>query len=119
MLRTLGRVLKWVILLPILAAILALAVANGQTVTVYLNPFDGADPVLRFELPLYQLAFVLFVFGALVGGLVAWSSQLRQRRRERARREAALFQGRGERPAERQPSPAPNAAGFLPRPGGG
>jgi uncharacterized integral membrane protein len=112
---TLGRLLKWLVLLPILAAILALAVANGQTVTVYLNPFDRTDAVLQFELPLYQLGFILFVLGALVGGLVAWSGQIRQRRRERARREAALFPGRAERPVKRQPAPAP-AAGLLPRP---
>lgn len=115
MFRTLGTLLKWVVLLPILAAILALAVANGQDVTVYLNPFrSAADPVLRFELPLYQLAFLLFVVGALVGGIVVWSSGLRHRQRERARREAAAFEARA---APAAPSPTPAAAGFLPRPG--
>jgi uncharacterized integral membrane protein len=121
LLRTFGTVLKWAVLLPILAAILALAVANGQSVTVHLNPFDAADPILKFDLPLYQLAFILFVLGALVGGLVAWTSQLRQRRRERARRDAAAFFPAH---AERQASvasnaPPPGTAGFLPRPGGG
>jgi uncharacterized integral membrane protein len=114
-LRTFGTVLKWVILLPILAAVLALAVANGQDVTVYLNPFDAADPVLRLDLPLYQFAFILFVLGVLVGGLVAWMSQMRHRRRVR-RREAALFGADSER-AERTPNAPPSdAVGFLPRP---
>ncbi len=114
MLRTLGTILKWVVLLPILAAVLALAVANGQSVTVHLNPFDSGDAVLRFDLPLYQLAFVIFLLGALVGGLVVWMSQMKHRRRGRARREAAApFQGQAERP-----NPvAPATAGFLPRPG--
>ncbi len=114
MFRALGTILKWVILLPILAAVLALAVANGQSVTVHLNPFESGDPVLKFDLPLYQLAFVLFLLGALVGGLVAWMGQMKHRRRERARREAvAPFQGHAERP---NPVP-PDTAGFLPRPG--
>ncbi len=116
MLRTLGTILKWVILLPILAAALALAVANGQSVTVHLNPFDGGDPVLKFDLPLYQLAFILFLLGALVGGLVAWMSQLR--RRSRARRDALPYESRAERPSP-SPAPPPETAGFLPRPGRG
>ncbi len=114
MLRTLVTILKWVILLPVLAAILGLAVANGQSVTVHLNPFDSGDPVLKFDLPLYQLAFILFVLGALIGGLVAWTSQLRSRRRARARRELVdSFEGRAQRPA---PNPPQDTAGFLPRP---
>lgn len=115
MLRRLGTLLKWLILLPILAAVLALAVANGDNVTVRFNPFVPDDPVLRFELPLYQLAFILFALGALVGGLVAWTGQIRQRRRERARREAASLSPRPVVPPDRA-APAP-AAGFLPRPG--
>ena len=47
MLRTLGTILKWAILLPVLLAIVLLAVANDQTVTVNLNPFDTTDPVLQ------------------------------------------------------------------------
>ena len=58
MLRTLGTILKWAILLPVLLAVVLLAVANDQTVTVHLNPFDKADPVLKVELALYQIAFL-------------------------------------------------------------
>ena len=49
-----GAVLKWIILLPVLVAVLMLAVANDQTVTVHLNPFDPADTVLKVDLALYQ-----------------------------------------------------------------
>ena len=118
MLRTLGTILKWAILLPVFAGIVLLAVANDQNVTVNLNPFDKTDPLLRVVLPLYQLGFLLFVLGVLVGGLIAWTGQLRRRRRFREE-QAALWQtrvdrserGRGGRPAE-------NAV-FLPRPEGG
>ena len=121
--RTLGTILKWVILLPVLLAVVLLAVANDQTVTVHLNPFDKSDPVLRVDLPLYQIAFLVFVFGVLCGGIVAWMSGARQRRRLRARREdTALWQARADwsehrraeqRRAEAEPS---HASAFLPRP---
>lgn len=118
MLGTLGTILKWAILLPVLIAVVLLAVANDQVVTVHLNPFDTDDPVLRLDLALYQVAFLLFVLGALVGGLVSWRSQLRQRRRARDRREeAALWQARAEWSERRKAEATPTqASGFLPRP---
>ncbi len=110
MLRPLGTILKWVVLLPVIVAVLALAMANGQEVTVHFNPFDTADPVLKIDLPLYQLGFILFILGALIGGLVAWSSQLKYRRRARDRYAV------GVRRSAHGAAPPP-AAGYLPRPG--
>lgn len=116
MLSTLGTIIKWAILLPILVAIVLLAVANDHTVTVHFNPFDTADPVLRVDLALYQLAFILFVFGALVGALIVWRGQWKHRRRAREQRhEAAHWQARAER-TERQQAGAAPSAGLLPRP---
>ena len=109
--RAIGTILKWVILLPILAVVLLVAVANGQIVRVHLNPFDTADPVLKIDLALYQIAFIVFVLGVLVGGLVAWSGQRRHRRRLYDMRERASAEAT--RPPERV---LPASAGFLPRP---
>jgi hypothetical protein len=116
--RTLGTILKWVILLPILVAIVLLAVANDQTVTVHLNPFDKADPVLKLELALYQIGFIVFLAGVIVGGIIAWSSGARHRRRLRARREdATLWQARADWSGERRTQAPPSqASAFLPRP---
>jgi len=114
-----SSVLKWLILLPVLAVVLLLAIANDQSVTVHLNPFDTSDPVLRIDLPLYQIGFAFVLVGVLIGGLVAWSGQRRHRRRARERSdEAARWQARAERSERRQeevrvPS---RAAAFLPRP---
>lgn len=118
MLGTLGTILKWAILLPVLIVVVLLAVANDQIVTVHLNPFDTDDPILRIDLALYQVAFVLFVLGVLVGALVAWRGQFRHRRRARERgREAALWQARAEWSEQRKDETASSeAAGFLPRP---
>lgn len=117
MLRSLATILKWLILLPVLVAVVLLAVANDQDVTVHLNPFDAGDPVLRLDLALYQVAFVVFVAGALTGGLVAWSNQRKYRRRARERRgEAALWQARADWTEERKVPPASRTSAFLPRP---
>jgi hypothetical protein len=75
--------------------------------------------VLRADLPLYQLGFILFVLGALVGGLVAWGGQRKYRRRAHRRSDdAVLWRARADpserRDAEQRP---PSAVAFLPRPG--
>ena len=115
MLTTLATILRWLILLPVLTAIVLIAIANDHTVTVHLNPFDTSDPVLRADLALYQLAFVVFVLGALIGGLVAWSGQLSYRRQaRRTSEEAAFWQARAERADHRRAEVQP--AGLLPRP---
>jgi uncharacterized integral membrane protein len=114
----LGTLLKWIILLPVLVAALLLAIANDQSVTVHLNPFDQSDPVLKVDLPLYALAFIVFVLGALVGAFVAWTGQRKHRRRARHRgEEAAFWQARAEKAEirERPRASAPSTA-LLPRP---
>jgi hypothetical protein len=116
LLRTLGIIIKWAVLLPVLVAVVLLAVANDQAVTVNLNPFDKDDPVLKVELALYQIAFLLFVLGVLFGGVIAWSGQSRRRRRLR-REETALWQARAEWSERRRSEPhSSQASAFLPRP---
>ena len=116
MLRTLGTILKWAILLPIFLAVVLLALANDQSVRVNLNPFDKTDPALRIELALYQLAFLIFVLGVLFGGLIVWTGQRRRQLLGR-RAESLAWQTRVERPEERKPQAAASgASAFLPRP---
>jgi putative membrane protein len=115
----LGIILKWVILAPVLLAVVLLAVANDQSVPVRLNPFEPNDPVLIVELALYQVAFIFFVLGALMGALVVWSGQRKYRRRVRQQREEAnLWQARAEWSERRQAGERPpsRATAFLPRP---
>jgi uncharacterized membrane protein YciS (DUF1049 family) len=95
-------VLKWLLLLPILIVAVLLAVANDQAVPVHLNPFDTSDPVLSYEVPLYQLAFLIFALGALVGAVVVWNGQRRYRvGAHRNRRDMKLWRARVEA-SERQ-----------------
>ena len=119
MLTTLATIVKWAILLPVFLAIVLLAVANDQSVTVHLNPFDVEDPMLRVDLALYQVAFILFALGVLVGGIVAWNSQRRALRRARDTPDSAPpWQQRADAPFRRPADPpaAARAATFLPRP---
>jgi uncharacterized integral membrane protein len=112
----LGTALKWIILLPVLIAVVLLAVANDQSVTVHLNPFDTADPVLQLDLALYQVAFLVFVIGVLAGGLIAWAGQRKYRIRAHRREEAVFARTRGA-PATRQAGEGvPRVSAYLPRP---
>jgi hypothetical protein len=112
---SLGTILKWLVLLPLLLAIVLLAVANDHGVTVHLNPFDTGDPVLRVDLAVYQLAFVVFVLGVLIGGFLVWLGQGKYRRRaNHAPNGAATWQPRAE-PRRREAEPS-RAAAYLPRP---
>ena len=98
MLSNLGTFIKWLILLPILAVIALIAVANDHMVALRLNPFDPADSVLQVELALYQVAFLAFLLGALAGAVVVWAGQHRYRRRARQHdNELALWRSRAER----------------------
>ena len=95
MLETLGAILKWLILLPILAIVAMIGVANDQLVTMRLNPFEPEDAALSIQMALYMFAFLAFVLGALAGALAMWNGQRKWRRRAREKREeAALWQGR-------------------------
>ena len=118
MLGTLATIVKWGILLPVFLAIVLLAVSNDQSVTVHLNPFDADDPMLRVDMALYQLAFILFTMGALVGGIVAWNSRRTRRRVREADDAARSWQPRVDQPGRRptEPPAAGRASAFLPRP---
>ncbi len=113
---TIGRLLKWLVLIPLLLVVALLSVANDHRVALNLNPFEPADPALRIELALYQFGFAAFALGALVGAFIVWNSQRKYRRKARdSRHEAARWQARAEQ-AER---PKTGTGPLLARPGGG
>ena len=113
----LATIMKWVILLPVLLVVVLLAVANDQSVTVHLNPFDKSDPVLKVDLALYQLFFLILVLGVLIGGFIVWLNRLRGRAARGRVDDAVLSHTRGdwseERRAEQHPA---RVSAYLPRP---
>ena len=114
----LATILKWVILLPVLLVVVLLAVANDQSVTVHLNPFDKSDPVLKVDLALYQLFFIVLLLGVLVGGFIVWLNRLRRRSAADERSDdVVLSQVRVERSEQRRAEQHPaRASAYLPRP---
>ena len=85
--RSTGRVVRStiaaLILVPLAVVIIALAVANRQTVTVSLDPFSAEHPAASVTLPLFGLIIVLLIVGVLIGGIAAWQRQARWRRTAR------------------------------------
>ena len=93
----LGRLLKWLILVPVLLVVALLSVANDHRITLHFNPFAPADPALQIDLALYQFGFAAFIVGALVGAFIVWNSQRKYRRKARDNRyEAARWQAKAE-----------------------
>jgi hypothetical protein len=72
--------LKAIVVIPAFAALVALAIANHQPVTVSFNPFDSSDPDLAVTVPLYLVAFTVLIAGVVVGGIAAWLKQGKRRR---------------------------------------
>lgn len=68
---------------PLTVLIVALAVANRQTVAISFDPFNAVDPAYGAQLPLYLLVLLLVIAGVLIGGIAAWLKQSRWRRRAR------------------------------------
>jgi hypothetical protein len=81
--------LKIVVLVPLVAALVLLAVANRGPVTLILDPFAREAPSIVYALPLYLLVFATLGLGIVVGGIAAWFAQAPHRRLERQHRREA------------------------------
>ena len=77
------KIVTWIIIIPLTAAIIAFAVANRQTVTVSFDPFSAANPAYAATLPLFVVIFVVLILGVFVGGIAAWIRQGKWRRAAR------------------------------------
>ena len=109
------RILSWIVGIPVAAAVVAFAVANRGSVKLSLLPLP-----FEIELPLYLVVLGAMLAGLILGGLIAWLSagRLRRRARQSAReaeassREAQALRekiGRleADSPAKRANLPAP------------
>lgn len=90
------RLITLVVVVPIVILVVALSVANRTPVRLSLDPFNAAQPVIAFEVPLFWLLFAAVALGAVLGGTAAW---LRQGRWRRATRRLRAEAGRRDRAA--------------------
>ncbi|WP_161958846.1 LapA family protein [Ferruginivarius sediminum] len=73
--------ISWVITLPLLAIAVVFAVNHRGRVVLDLWPLP-----LRVEPPLYLLVLLAIFVGFVIGGLVVWAAQGRNRHKARQRR---------------------------------
>lgn len=107
-----------IILVPIGVALVALCVANRQSVTLALNPFEPADRLLSLTAPFFAFLFAALIVGLVLGSCATWLSQGRYRRRARNQAseavkwqaEADRHKSRAEKMAAQTLIPAPQKA---------
>tara|TARA_R110002110_G_scaffold105641_12_gene265439 strand:- start:2744 stop:3025 length:282 start_codon:yes stop_codon:yes gene_type:complete len=78
------KLIRWIVLPPVVLLAMALAVANRAPVMFSLDPFDPLTPALGVEVPLFLIIIVSVLLGILIGGAGAWAQ---------ARRKAARVRG--------------------------
>ena len=96
-----SKVLFWIVVAPLAAAIIVFSVNNRTEVILDLWPLD----TVPMPVPVYALSLVALAAGFLAGGLIAWNSAGKSRRRARtearranqAERDLAAAQDRIER----------------------
>jgi uncharacterized integral membrane protein len=70
----LRRIVAAIILVPLAIVIVALAVANRQTVTVSFDPL-GDTPAASLSMPLFVLILGLLIAGVIIGSVASWLRQ--------------------------------------------
>jgi uncharacterized integral membrane protein len=88
--------LKWLVLAPIGAVLIAFAVTNREPVRVIFDPLPGAYSIFEITAPLFIVLFLAAGTGVIAGSFATWLSQRRNRQivrqaradLERLRREA-------------------------------
>jgi uncharacterized integral membrane protein len=116
----LRKLITALILVPLAIVLVALAVANRQTVVVSFDPFDQGHPAFTLAVPLFALILALVVGGVIVGGVAAWLRQSKWRRTARLAQAQARELGveldrlkRSMRPVELPTAPVPGD--YAPR----
>jgi uncharacterized integral membrane protein len=84
MMQLIKRLAKLLILVPVALAIVAIAVANRQTVDVYLDPFAGPSPEgTEITAPLFIVIFISIMVGVVLGSVTTYLEQGTYRRAAR------------------------------------
>ena len=107
------RALRIIVLVPVAALLIALAVANRAPVELSFDPFHAAGAGLSVTVPLFWIVFASLAVGVLLGGFAVWVRQGRFRKAARREHdEAERWRREAERRRAREAGPA------LPAPAG-
>lgn len=105
------RVITIVVLVPLAVILIALSVANRQTIGLTIDPFNPGNPALTYQAPLFIWLFGALTLGALIGAAVTWLTQGKHRRSQRHyKKEASLLLERAETAEKRH---AANAVSTI------
>ncbi len=74
-----SKILFWIVVAPMAAAVIVFSVNNRSEVVLDLWPLD----TVPMPMPVYALALAALFAGFLAGGLVAWNSAGKSRKRAR------------------------------------
>lgn len=97
------KFIAWLLGLPIAILLIALSVANRQSVTFSLDPFSTENPFYAADLPLFIPILGAIFLGMLMGSIIVWINQGRWRKRARkADFEARYWQGEAEKIKEEE-----------------
>ena len=77
------RIVGWVVLVPLCAALIVFALANRQSVVVNFNPFASAEAGTTLGVPMFLVLFAVLLIGVVLGGIATWFAQGIHRREER------------------------------------
>lgn len=88
------KLLYLLLYIPVAIILIILSVANRQTVTLGLDPFNIEQPALSFDLPFFVFLFCALLVGMFIGSVVTWFRQGRYRKEMKQAHEEAERLGR-------------------------
>lgn len=99
------KIVSLVVFVPLAIILIVLCVANRQSVTLALNPFQPSDEVLSLSGPFFVFLFLALLAGMLIGSAATWLAQAKYRKQARTEARAALqWQKDGARPDAKRSS---------------
>ncbi len=79
----LRKIFNGLVLLPLAIMFVIFAVANRHMVKLSFDPFNGSDPALSVNVPLFAVILLAAIAGVAAGGSATWFRQRRWRRAAR------------------------------------
>lgn len=84
------RILNILILVPVAIILIVLSVANRQSATLALNPFNPGDSVLSVSAPFFVFIFLALMLGMVLGSVATWFKQGKHRKNARSNEREAV-----------------------------